>query len=88
MREVLSLFMFGIGTLFFLAFLAALKPEAVGAVPGPGKPEYCSTEASPAHECGLQDWLRILPFRHTPNRAPFLQTGESRVLGRQRRNPV
>lgn len=87
MKEVLSLFMFGIGTLFFVAFFTALKPEAVSAVPGTSKPGYCSTEASPAHECGLPGWLRILPVRHTPNRALFCRPGECRVLGRQWRNP-
>jgi hypothetical protein len=74
MKEVLSLFMFGIGTLFFLAFLTALKPEAIGAVPGPSKPGYCSTEASPAHECSLPGWLRIFASSPHAEPRPFLQT--------------
>ena len=57
MKQILSLFMFGIGTLFFVAFFTALKPEAVSAVPGTSKPGYCRTEASPAHKCGLPGWF-------------------------------
>jgi hypothetical protein len=68
MKEVLSLFVFGIGTLLFLAFLTALKPEAVLAVPGTSKPEHCSTEASPAHECVPPGWLRI--FTSSPHAEP------------------
>jgi hypothetical protein len=49
MKEVLSLFTFGIGALCFVIFLAVFRPDAVGAVPGPTKPNYCNTEALPAH---------------------------------------
>ena len=38
MKQVLSLFMFGIGALFFLVFFATLKPNVVTAASGPGKP--------------------------------------------------
>ena len=51
MKEVLSLFTFGIGALFFVVFFAALKPDVVIAVPGPSKPEYCNTETSPTLAC-------------------------------------
>jgi hypothetical protein len=46
MKEVLSVFTFGIGASCFMVFATA-KPDAASAVPGPGKPDYCSTEASP-----------------------------------------
>jgi hypothetical protein len=49
MKEVLSLFTSGIGALCFLIFLAVFRPDAVCAVPGPTKPDYCNTEALPAH---------------------------------------
>ena len=41
MKEVLSLFTFVIGAVCFVVFFAALKPNAVSAVPGTSKPEYC-----------------------------------------------
>ena len=49
MKEVLSLFTIVIGAACFVVFFAALKPNAVSAVPGTSKPEYCNTEASPTH---------------------------------------
>ena len=51
MKEVLSLFTFGIGALFFVVFFAAFKPDVVIAVTGPSKPGYCSTKASPSLAC-------------------------------------
>jgi len=51
MKEVLSLFTFGIGALFFVVFFAALKPDVVIAGSGPSTPGYCNAEASPAHAC-------------------------------------
>jgi hypothetical protein len=47
MKEVLSVFTFGIGALCFVAFLTALKPLAVTAATGLANPAYCSTKASP-----------------------------------------
>jgi hypothetical protein len=47
MKQVVSLFTFGIGALFFLAFLTTLKPTVVSAASGPGKPGQCSTKAPP-----------------------------------------
>ena len=41
MKEVLSLFTFVIGAVCFVVFFAVLKPNAVSAVPGTSKPEYC-----------------------------------------------
>ena len=51
MKEVLSLFTFGIGALFFVVFFATLKPDVVIAAPGPSKPGYCNTKASPTLAC-------------------------------------
>ena len=51
MKEVLSLFTFGIGALFLLAFFTTLKPTAVTAASGPGEPSQCSTKAPPALAC-------------------------------------
>ena len=45
MKQFLSLFMFGIGGLLFLAFVTTLKPTVVTAASGPGKPGQCSTKA-------------------------------------------
>ena len=46
MKEVLSVFTFGIGAVCFVVFFSALRPHAFSAVAGPSKPEYCNTEAS------------------------------------------
>jgi hypothetical protein len=51
MKEVLSVFTFGIGALCFMVFVTVLKPNAISAVPGPSKPEYCNREASPEYRC-------------------------------------
>jgi hypothetical protein len=49
MKEVLSVFTFGIGALCFVVFVTVFKPTAVSAVDGTSKPVYCSTDVSPAH---------------------------------------
>ena len=46
MKEVLSVFTFGIGAVCFVVFVTVFKPNAISAAAGPSKPEYCSTEAS------------------------------------------
>jgi hypothetical protein len=51
MKQVLSLFMFGIGGLFFLAFFTTLKPTVISAASGPGTPGQCSTNAPPSLAC-------------------------------------
>ena len=51
MKQVLSLFTFGIAAMFFLAFFATLKPTVVSAASGPGKPGQCSTKAPPSPAC-------------------------------------
>jgi hypothetical protein len=60
MKEVLSLFTFGIGALCFVVFVTVFKPDALSAVPGPTKPDYCNTEASPAHGCRLHVFAAAL----------------------------
>ena len=51
MKEVLSVFTFGIGALCFVVFVTVFKPTPVGAVHGTSMPVYCSTGVSPAHGC-------------------------------------
>jgi hypothetical protein len=51
MKEVLSVFTFGIGALCFVVFFTALKPLAVTAATGPANPAYCSTKSSPTLAC-------------------------------------
>jgi hypothetical protein len=51
MKQFLSLFLFGIGGLLFLAFFTTLKPTVVTAASGLGKPGQCSTEAPPSLAC-------------------------------------
>ena len=51
MKELLSVFTFGIGTLCFVVFVTVVKPDAISAIPGPSKAEYCKAEAWPVHGC-------------------------------------
>ena len=51
MKQVFSLFVFGIGGLFFLAFFTTLRPTVVTAASGPGRPDQCSTKAPPSLAC-------------------------------------
>lgn len=46
MKEVLSVFTFGIGAVCFVVFFSVLRPHAFSAVAGRSQPEYCNTEAS------------------------------------------
>lgn len=48
MKQILTLFTFGIGALFFLAFFTTLKPTVVSAASGPSKSSQCSTKAPPS----------------------------------------
>jgi hypothetical protein len=43
MKEVLSIFTFGIGALCFVVFATVFKPTAVSAVHGTSKPEYVTS---------------------------------------------
>jgi hypothetical protein len=45
MKQVLSLFTFGIGALLFVVFFSTLKPTVVTAASGSGTPGQCSTKA-------------------------------------------
>jgi hypothetical protein len=56
MKEVLSVFTFGIGALCFVVFVTVFKPTAVGAVHGTSRPVYCGTDVSPAHGCRPYAW--------------------------------
>ena len=51
MKQVFSLFLFGIGGLFFLAFFATLKPTVLSAASGPGVPRPCVTQTPPSVAC-------------------------------------
>jgi hypothetical protein len=51
MKRFLSLFMFVIGGLLFLAFFITLKPTVVTTASGPGTPGQCSTKAPPLLAC-------------------------------------
>jgi len=46
MKEVLSVFTFGIGALCFVVFVTVLKPNAISAVPGPRKAPRSQPEAA------------------------------------------
>ena len=67
MKEVLSVFTFGIGALCFVVFVTVFKPTAISAVPGTSKPEYCNTEkfacaASRPHSSAASSWLTSAGF--------------------------
>jgi hypothetical protein len=51
MKQVITLFTFGTGVLFFLAFFAALKPTFVMTASGRDVPDQCSTKAPPLFAC-------------------------------------
>jgi hypothetical protein len=51
MKQILSLFMFGIGALLFLSFFASLKPTDVTAASESSEPSQCSTKAPPTLAC-------------------------------------
>jgi hypothetical protein len=51
MKQILSLLLFGIGTLFFLAFFSTLKPTVVSAASAPFKSDHCSMKAPTSLAC-------------------------------------
>ena len=52
MKDVLSVFTFAIGALFFVSFFSTLKPTTItAAVGGMGKPDRCSLTASSTPGC-------------------------------------
>jgi hypothetical protein len=59
MKELLSVFTFGIGALCFAVFITVLTPTAISAVSGSSKPKYCNSEASPTHRCALRIFAAI-----------------------------
>jgi len=59
MKDVLSVFTFGIGALCFVTFVTVLKPTAVGAIHGTSKPEYLSSRLlAMDRTAGRTLWLR------------------------------
>jgi hypothetical protein len=50
MKEVLSVFSFGIGALCFAAFVTIFTPKPINALPGVSKPAHCNTELSLGHQ--------------------------------------
>jgi hypothetical protein len=68
MREVVSVFTFGIAALCFVTFLAVLKPNVVSVAHGSGSPVSCSIEALPTPVCRP----------HTFAAAPWLAVAEGR----------
>ena len=54
MKEVLSLAIFAVGVLCFVAFVNTVKSNAITAVQWTNKPDYCLTELSSVGRCGSQ----------------------------------
>jgi hypothetical protein len=53
MKDILSLFVFGLGALCFFVFVAVVRPNAVIAVSG-SQQESCRAAASPTESCRRQ----------------------------------
>jgi hypothetical protein len=70
MKQIFSLFMFGIGALLFLAFFATLKPTDVTAASGPGEPGQCSTKAPPTLACRLLQRCGLRSCSRSDQRGP------------------
>ena len=51
MRDVLSVVTFIMGALCFAMFLITLKPDALSAIPSPGKPAHCELAVSREPVC-------------------------------------
>ena len=60
MKEVLSVFTFGIGALCFVVFVNVFKPTSVNAVHGTSKPEYLTSRPL------AMDWASFVPETTTP----------------------
>jgi hypothetical protein len=68
MREVVSVFTFGIVALCFVTFFAVLKPNVVSVARWPGSPDSCSMETSPKPVCrphvlAAGSWLAVAQGR-------------------------
>jgi hypothetical protein len=66
MKQVLSLFTFGIAALFFLAFFTTLKPTVVAAASGPDKPRPVQHESSTFARLPLTDICHGIVARCRP----------------------
>jgi len=51
MKDVLSVVTFIMGALCFVLFLILVKPDALSAVPPPGKPAHCKLAVSREPVC-------------------------------------
>lgn len=54
MKEVLSLAIFAVGVLCFVAFVNTVKPNAITAVQWTNEADHCPTELSSVGGCGSQ----------------------------------
>jgi hypothetical protein len=53
MKDALTLVTSALGVVCFVMFITTVKPDAMSAVPPPGKPEVCQTHGSWTRGCGL-----------------------------------
>jgi len=58
MKDVLSVVTFVMGALDFAMFLVAVKPDALSAVPSPGKPARCKLAVSREPACRRESQRR------------------------------
>jgi hypothetical protein len=65
MKELLGLFTFDIGALCLVVFVAVFKPDALGEVHGPIKPDYCNTERQIAHALSATPCPNTVRSRHS-----------------------
>ena len=67
MKEVLSVFTFGIGTLCFVVFVTVFKPTTVSVVHGTSKPEYLTSRPLATDRTGFAPETTA-PQRNEPDR--------------------
>ena len=58
MKDVLSVVTFVMGALDFAMFLVTVKPDALSAVPSPGKPAHCKLAVSRESVCRSESQRR------------------------------
>jgi uncharacterized membrane protein len=82
MKEVLSVFTFGIGALCLAAFLTILTPKPINAAPGPSKPSHCNTDLSPTHQRQRHMVATVSGTRRMiPNMAPWTKSQPTSFAG-------
>jgi hypothetical protein len=67
MKEVLSVFTFGIGALCFVVFVTVFKPTTVSVVHGTSKPEYLTSRPLATDRTGFAPETTA-PQRNEPDR--------------------